>query len=109
MRKRLGLALLASALLVIGGCENNDDDDDNTGGDTGGNTDGGMTDGAAMSGDIFDIAGRAADSEAVVLDNTALTAQLDGLLGDGDSLEPLTIEVGNTVSDVLRSRQATMN
>lgn len=107
MIRQSTLALLASAVLVLGACNSSDDDSGGGGGgaDGGGadgGADGGMTDGAPMSGDVLDIAGRDADSESVALDTDALTSQLDTLLGDGDSLEPFTIEGGETAEDALR-------
>jgi len=107
MRKLMTLALLSSALLVLGACDSNDDNGSAMA--PGGNTDGGTVDGAPMSGDVLDIAGRAADSDAVVLDTDALTSQLDALVGDGDSREPLTIEDGDTAVDVLSRRAALTN
>lgn len=112
MIRQSTLALLASAVLVLGACNSSDDDSGGGGGGAdgggadggadGGGADGGMTDGAPMSGDVLDIAGRDADSESVALDTDALTSQLDTLLGDGDSLEPFTIEGGETAEDALR-------
>lgn len=94
MNKRFGIATLLASALFAAGCNSSDDDGDTTNGPDG-----------TSSGDIFAIAARDADSDPARLDLSALRTQLDPLVGDGDSLEPLALEEDDTVTTALQRRR----
>ena len=96
MRRFLVTGLLAGAL-ALAGCDN-DDDGGGGGTDTPPATD-------AATGDLFAIAGRAADDAPARLDRAALAAQAGDLLGDGDSAGPIDVEEGDDALTALQRRR----
>lgn len=107
MRATIATTLLAAAL-ALGGCESSDDGGDDPDGGMPPDMPGGPDTGApTASGDVFAIAARADGDDPAALDRAALQRQLDGLLGDADTPDPLSVEDGDTALTTLQRRRDT--
>jgi len=102
MRTALGTMLVAGAL-ALAGCDSSDDGAGSM--DPTGSPGGGPGGTPSLSGDIFDIVSLTDTDDAAALDRATLQGQLDTLLGDPDTAEPLAVEDDDTAPTVLQRRR----